>query len=237
MSNLDKLKATLAEARQAASTAVATTTSTGGEVTTMVQPGRPVSVHEILSQGPAMTVKDYLKVDRVAFLIGKDESLFKEFEVEFGFDEVKAFFGVRYGAQPARYERSYDRQVNARNGQAWHQTVADAQRIDPRCRGDYSGVDIPFTVLADIKGEGGKVIVEKGEKIGWTSSITNFKDFKEFAKDYYELIAAGLLGPDARVRGKIKHVKRRGGDNDYGALTFEGFDVVDNGTLQSAEAA
>jgi hypothetical protein len=235
-SNLDNIRAALAEAKANAGAVVPANTSVP-TTTTAAAPGRPVSTREILAQGGTIQVKAFLKVDRVAFLIGKDDTLFKEFDVEFRFSEVEAFFGLRYGQQPAKYERSKDRQVNARNGRAWADCIAEAQRLDPRCRGDYPCVDIPFTVLKDIKSEKNEVLVAKGERIGWTASITNFKDFKEFAKPFYDLMDAGVLAEDCLVRGKIKHEKRTGGDNAYGALTFLDFDVVDNGSVQEAQAA
>lgn len=228
MTNLESIKAALQQARENAGAAVVPANeTTGGAVATVTSPGRPVTVHELLNQGGSMQVKAFLKVEKLGFLIGKDDKIFKEFQVEFHFDEVQPFFGLRYGQSPAKYERSVDRQVNQKNGKNWAQCIADAQRLDPRCRGDYAAVDIPFTVLEDIKGEDGKVLVEKGEKIGWTSSITNFYDFKDFSKDYYDLIAAGALPGNALVRGKIVHDKRKGGNGDaYGALKFVDFDVI-----------
>jgi hypothetical protein len=238
MSQLEAIKAALADARANAGAVVPANQSTGSEVATAATPGRPVSTREILNQGGTMQVKTFLKVDRLAFQVGKDEGLHKEFEVEFRFSEVQAFFGLRYGASPAKYERSNDRRVNARNGKDWAQCIAEAQRLDSRCRGDYPCVDIPFAVMKDIKSEDGKtVIVAAGEKIGWTASITNFKDFKEFAKPFYDLMDAGVLAEDCLVRGKIKHEKRTGGENAYGALTFVDFDIVDNGSVGEGQAA
>ena len=228
--SLDTIQAALKQAREtagAAVPAVATTTPAA------VAPGRPVSMREALATGASMSVKAYLKVDRVAFLIGKDDGLHKEFEVEFRFNEAQPFFGLRYG-NPARYERSVDRVTNSRNGRSWADCVAEAQRMDSRCRGDYVSVDVPFTLVNDIMAADKKtVLIKTGEKIGWTASITNFKDFKEFAAPYYALMDQGLLSDDALVRGKIKHVKRTGGEADYGALTFVDFDVVDNGSKES----
>jgi hypothetical protein len=238
MSQLDTLRKQLAEAREnAAASLPATYEGAGTAVATVTSPGRPISTRELLAQGSNnMQVKTFLKVDRVAFLLGKDDTLFKEFEVEFRMSEVVAFFGLRYGSTPARYERSLDRRVNARNGKDWAQCIAEAQRLDQRCRGDYRCVDVPFTVLKDYKSDSGEVLVAAGEKIGWTSSITNFKDFEQFAKDIYDMIDAGIVGEDVLLRGKIKHEKRTGGDNAYGALTFVGFDVADKGSVGEGQA-
>jgi hypothetical protein len=222
MTNLEKIKATLAEARATAGAAMPAVANSNVPATSAA-PGRAVTTRELLAQGGQMQVKMYLKVEKLAFLLSKDTSgaLFKEFDVEFRLSEVMPFFGLRYGASPAKYERSLDRQVNSRNGRSWADCIAEAQRLDPRCRGDYASVDIPFTMVKEVKG-----VLDAGDKIGWTSSITNFKVFKDFVSPFYELIDAGAMSEDALVRGKIVHEKKKGGENEYGALTFVGFDVV-----------
>jgi hypothetical protein len=223
--NLNALQEALAQARANAGAIVPSQPTTQA-----ANPGRAVTMREMLTQQTSMSVKSYLKVDRVAFLLGKDDTntLFSEFDVEFRFSQAKPFFGLRYGSSPAKYDRSYDRQVNAKTGRSWADCIAQAQQIDSRCRGDYLSVDIPFTLTAPAKDKKGKVLVEVGEAIGWTASITNYKDFAEFAKPFYALMDQGVLSEDALVRGKIVHEVRKGNET-YGGLTFVDFELVDNG--------
>lgn len=192
--------------------------------------GRPVTLGELLAQG-GLRVDKYLKVDKVGFMIGTDEkNTYEELEVEFNLGDVVPFWGLRYGSSPAKYLRSTDRQVESRSKKPWAQCVAEAQQADSRCRGDYPSCDIPFTVVNDIvaeKGdEKGKNLLDAGQTLGLTLSITNFKDFAAFIKPYDDLKAAGVIPANLRLRGKLVHKVREGGGNKYGAALFNDFVVV-----------
>lgn len=243
---LAALNAALGQARAAAENAVPPTAGVpavggaatpGTNVVSMpVSPGRAVSMREMVAES-GMGVKTYLKVDKPGFTIGSDTSVYhKEIEVEFRLSEAKAFYGVRFG-NPAKYLRSFDRLVETRSKRPWADVVAEAQRLDPRCRGDYRGVDIPFAVMRDIADASGKVLIETGEKLGFTSSITNWQDWVNFITPYFNLMDAGQLSEDALVRGKIVHAQRKDANNVWGAVTFVDFAIIDNGIGDQAQAA
>jgi hypothetical protein len=230
---LAALNAALDQARSAAGAAVPAIPATGSNVVPMQapNPGRPVSMREMVAEG-GMSVKAYLKVDKAGFTLGADTSTYhKEFEVEFRLNQAMPFYGVRFG-NPAKYLKSMDRIVEKNSRRSWADVVAEAGRLDPRCKGDYRAVDLPFTSVKDIKS--GEVSVEAGETLGWTSSITNWKAWEEFVKPYFVMMDAGTLNEDALVRGRIVHTQKKDGQNVWGILTFEDFSIADVGTAQAA---
>ena len=223
---LNELTAVLDQAKAAASQVQ---TQPQGQVQTYnpapAAPARPVSMMEMLAEG-GMTVKAYMKVDKPGFTIGSDTSVYhKEFLVEFRLGDAKPFYGIRYG-NPAKYLRSIDRVTETRSRRAWTLALEEAQRLDPKCRGDYRAVEIPFTVLADIQDGDKKVIVAEGEAIGWTSSITNWKPFEDFIKPYFAQLGAGQITEDTILRGKIVHKQEKSDSNVWGLVTFVDFAAV-----------
>ena len=239
--SLQALNDSIAAARAAAQdVALPAAANSPGAVASVaaVTPGRAVSLSELLTQ-TGMQVDTYIKVDKSGFYIGTDTTtLVDEIAVEFRLSDVTPFYGLRYG-NPAKYLRSYDRITEARTKRAWAEAVAEAQRQDNRVRGDYPSVDVPFTCLQEIKTKkGDALLTENGKKLGWTSSVTNFKEFANFARPYEQLQQAGHLSPTALLRGKLVHEQRKDATNVWGALTLVGFEIVDDGaTAEQSEAA
>lgn len=237
---LDALNAALNAAKAAAAGAVPATTpapvtAAAVPANQSAPPGRAATMREMLAES-SMAVKAFMKVDKPGFTIGTDTTKYhKEIEVEFRFNEAKPFYGVRFG-NPAKYLKSFDRMTESKSKRPWADVVAEAQRQDPKCRGDYRGLDLPFTVLKDLTDESGKVLVAAGEKIGWTSSITNWNDWVQFATPFYTLMDGGVLSEGALLRGKIVHAQRKDSNNVWGAVTFVDFAIIDNG-VEQAEAA
>lgn len=221
---LNELTAVLDQAKAAAAQ-VQTPAVYQPQASAPVAPARPVSMMEMLAEG-GMSVKAYMKVDKPGFTIGSDTSVYhKEFPVEFRLGDAKPFYGIRYG-NPAKYLRSIDRVTETRSRRPWTAALEEAQRLDPKCKGDYRAVEIPFTVLADIQDDKKKVLVEAGEAIGWTSSITNWKPFEEFIKPYFVQLGAGQITEDTILRGKIVHQQGKSDANVWGLVTFADFTAV-----------
>jgi hypothetical protein len=234
--SMDAIKAQIEAARTAAAQVPATVANDGGSTavatTGAAQPGRAVSLGELLTQG-GMQVKAFLKVDKSGFYIGQDSTtLVDEIDVEFTLSDVVPFFGIRYGKTPAKYLKSFDRMVDSKSRKDWSQCLREAQAADPDCRGDYPSADIPFVVLKAIptkKGDGN--LIEVGERLGLTLSITNFKDFAAFIKPYSDLAAAGTIPADLLLQGKLVHAQKSNAANKWGAATFIGFEPVEQSAL------
>lgn len=234
---LNALNEALAQAKAAAANTAVAPVEGGGNVVAMsapVQPGRAISMREMVAES-GMSVDHYMKVDKPGFTIGKDTTTYlKEIEVEFRLDAAKPFYGVRYG-NPAKYLRSYDRMTESRTKRPWADVVAEAGRQDPRCTGDYRAVDIPFVAVNTITASDGKTtLAEKGDTLGWTSSVTNWKRWQAFIEPFLRMMDAGQIGEDALVRGKILHVQEKNGQHVWGAVDFGDFTIVDAGSAQAA---
>ena len=231
--SIDAINEQIRLAREAASTAPAlapaglpATQAVGGAPVAVAQ-GRPVSLGELLAEG-GMRVDAWLKVKDSGFYIGDDTStLVEEIAVEFKLSDIVPFWGLRYGASPAKYFRSFDRQTESRSKKSWAQCLTEAQAADPRCRGDYASADIPATVVSTIlaaKGDKkGQPLITAGQRLGITFSITNFKDFAVFIKPYSDLVTMGRMPHDTNLRGKIVHGQRKKGQDMWGAVEFDGF--------------
>lgn len=234
-SNMEAINAALAAARQAAASSVNAVPATTTQASTPapVVATRPVSMREMVQES-GMRPDAYLKVTAAGFNVGKDtKTFFEELPVEFRIGAAKPFYGLRYG-NPAKYERSYDRQYNARSKKDWSACVAEAARLDPRCTGDYPAVDLLMVVTEDIKGKDGSVLLEKGKTLGWTSSVTNWGEWVAFIEPIYALQDAGIIVGDPMVRGKIVHAQKSKEGNTWGAVNFDCPLVAED---QAAEAA
>ncbi|MGH6955626.1 MAG: hypothetical protein ACREEW_03055, partial [Caulobacteraceae bacterium] len=125
--SLESVQNALAEARAAAAQAAPAPPVVAAATAVAVTGGRPVSMREMLAES-TVPVDAYLKIKESGFLIGDDpKSTFDDIRVHFKFSDAKPFYGIRYG-NPARYEKSYDRIVNARTKRPWADCVAEAQR-------------------------------------------------------------------------------------------------------------
>lgn len=242
----------IALARQGAAAAAAQPdqgASAGGLATTpgsaapaVAAGGRPVTLSEVLSQG-GLRVDAYMKVDKTGFMIGTDiKNTFEEILVEFKLSDVVPFWGLRYGSSPTKYLKSFDRMVESRTKRPWATVMQEAMTADAKCRGDYPSAEIPFTLLQDLIATKGdkkdQALIKRGQTLGLTLSITNFKDFASFIKPYDDFAAAGRIDPmNTILSGKLVHAARSGGGNDWGAALFEDFAVVDVSAIDAENAA
>jgi hypothetical protein len=230
MSNLASVQAALEQARQAAAGAAppqAPAIASAPSLPAVVAGGRPVSMREMLAES-AVSVDAYLKLRDTGFTIGDDvKTTFDDIKVRFKFSDAKPFYGVRYG-NPAKYEKSLDRIVNVRNKRPWAECVAEAMRADSRCRGDYRSLDLAFTMVETLTAKDGKtVLIEAGQKLGWTASVTNWKFWVEFAEPFYKLMDAGVITDEVMVEGTIHHEVMSNKENTWSVLTFVDCDIVD----------
>lgn len=207
-------------------------------------PARPISLGEALSEG-GMQVKEWLNVTNEAgFSVGKGDKLNwvpDEIEVEFRLDSVLAKRSIRYNVgSSTKFLHTVDRVTEMRSRRPWAQCIDEAQRLDPKCKGDYATADIPFVAVEDIvstKGaQKGKVVVAKGERLGLTLSVTNWYPFRDFIKPFDDLRAAGRLPHDLLLRGKLVHKVQSGNGNTWGIATFVDFLAVADATEMAAAA-
>jgi hypothetical protein len=198
--------------------------ATGTQVATNT-PQRGGSAISLRDQVESSTTVDtYAKLKDVGINLGADPKfLCDEFLAKINLSDVVAFAGLRFGqGSSTTYKRSLDRQTESQTGRSWGDVVGEAQRIDPKCKGDYDAADVPMTLIDDVEGGKGKDPIKAGTVVGYTTSITGYKFFKAFAQQIYK---AGLDDVDLKVR--VFHEALESNGNTWGVLNFEFLGVYD----------
>ncbi|CCV12886.1 hypothetical protein [Mesorhizobium sp. STM 4661] len=214
-----------AKAAAAAAPSEANANLGGDQVANYQSPGLPAQ------RGPALGVDDmlggsinvdaWLKVNEYGLQIGADTTLFESVDAILDLSEIAYCYSVRYG-NPATYEKTYDRVSNARGGGSWFDTLAKAQRIDPKA-GEFRSADIPFTVVGDYKNKKGDLLIEDGKTLGHSISMTGWKSFQKFIRD---ISGKGIDIRNAKVALKIGYNVEKNTKGTWGTLLFSDVAVV-----------
>lgn len=163
-----------------------------------------------------MNVDLWLKVKEHGLIFGTSPVLVTEpVEVALDMKEATPNLSIKFGQNPPTYFKTYDG-VNAAGGGLWADKVAQAQRADSKAR-PYPSADLPFLVINDVKGNKGETLATVGQRIGYSLSTTNFKEFDAFR---LKLQAAGLAEATVVVRLGAKAMNNKHGQS-WGVLTFE----------------
>jgi hypothetical protein len=177
---------------------------------------RPRSLADALaSAGAAVDV--WLGVNEYGLYIGNDKkNLFETIDVMIKLSEVKFGYGVRYsiGSQ-VNYGKSYDGVREVKSGRPWAEIVAEAQRIDPKCRGSYDLAEIPMTLVADLVKKDKTVAAEAGKRLGLTTSVTNFPVFMTWVAE-----ALPSFGEHSEIPVVLSGTTKKGPTGDYGLVAF-----------------
>lgn len=174
--------------------------------------GKPFTMDDV--GGSSIVVDSWVGVNEHGLTFGKNKALFTDpVEVEITLSEVAPHRSIKAGKNPARYWKTYDG-VTAASGGSWAAAMHQAQLAEPGAR-DYPSADIPMTLLQDVVVKGQKV-ASVDERIGYTLSTTNWKNWKRF----WDLCAGkGLTG--GTVKARISSEQRTGGGNTWGVMLFE----------------
>lgn len=191
----------------------AVTVANGAGVPGMPAPrGVPLGLDDML--GGSLNVVAWLKVNELGLRIGNDNTLFDELDVAIPMNEVAYCYSVRYG-NPAVYEKTYDRVSNSRGG-SWMDTLARAQRVDPKAS-EFRSADVPFYALADIKNKKGDILVKEGEAIGHSLAVTGWKAFQQFVQ---KAQAAGMDVRSGIIKVKLGFTEQKNQKGTWGILKF-----------------
>ncbi len=216
----DPIAEALARANAAAAAAplpgtqVATTQQ--GAVSTSVAPQK-LSM-ETMAQG-GMAVDKWFKVTEDGLKIGDSKLITNPAHVMATIDmtEGSGFvlkFAIK-GGNPAQYAYTTD-MVNAVGGGSWEGAQARIRALEPKAN-PYRAVDLPFTLVEEVKDMSGAVVGVPGDTVGYTTSTTNWANWQAFHK---EVADAGLLGQ--RVTVKLTQQPRTNKNNNkWGVIAFE----------------
>lgn len=229
MSTIDPVAAAIAAAQQQANATPSTvsvntevaTLATGGQVTT-AQKGTALSM-ESLMMG-SMSVDGWFKPKEYGLAIGDNPGLVTQIRVALDLTEGVGFVSKMAikGGNPAQYSYTTDL-VNATGGGSWEQAQARIRALDPKAS-PYRAVDLPFTLLEDVKvcppGAGADKAVEvakAGQRMGYTTSTTNWSNWETF---YRDCASKGLIGK--RVEVIIGSQRRTNKNNNvWGVMSFQ----------------
>lgn len=239
-SALDQIKAQIAQAQAAAGASVPTTTAQTAQVPVVAAlptGGRRISLSEAVND-VGTKVDKYLKTQPAGFVIGTDTaSYYDEIEeVTFEIGEVRPFYGLRFG-NPPTYKKSFDRVMDNDTKRPWAEVVAEAQRADPKCKGDYICAEFAFRLGVELTPKKGDP-VPAGTILGFTPAIMNAKDMLALLKPYVDMMEVGRLSPKARLKAKLVHEqKTKTGVQPWGHLHLVDLDLIDTGFEEEELAA
>lgn len=165
-----KAKAAAAEQAPIEMAKVPATSHGNGAVATYAAPAAP-TLDTLVNSGA--NVDEWLKAGEEGFKIGLKPGLVEKFKVFMSLKDINIFWGVRY-SNPAVYKKSFDH-VTCVEGGTWEAAVAQARAADPQCRGEYVGATLSMTISEDVVNQAGTVVLEKGKRLGHTTSVTGGK--------------------------------------------------------------
>lgn len=217
MSQQDAIAAAIAAAQNAAAAVVAgqaAVPATAPAAGPAGVPARttPVTIDDLMLG--SMQVDEWLKVKEHGLLIGNNTTLIQApIKVTIDMKAIHPNYSIKWG-NPAQYEKTYDRVTTAK-GRSWAETVRQIQQMDPKAY-EYRSCDVPMTLVEDVV-VNGKVICEKGKRLGNSLSTTNWSNFEDFyrnvkAQNLTEAVVVVEVGYQRKTNSK---------GNAWGVLTFK----------------
>jgi hypothetical protein len=183
-----------------------------GQDLTYALPVAPLTVDDMLVGG--LAIDAWLKVSKFGITIGEDSTIFDSVPVELNFSEVQYCFGVRYG-NPAIYAKSFDHLTDTR-GRLWRDVLRLARHVDPEVN-EFPTADVPFVSCGTLSDRKGQALIEPGDVLGHSISITGWKFFQRFLR------TAQRSGIDIRagaVRLDLGFEAQSNDKGDWGVLTY-----------------
>lgn len=211
----------IAEALAKAQAAAAATPLPGTAVATQ-QTGAVATVApqklsmESMAQG-SMAVDKWFKVTEDGLKIGDSKLIVGPVLATIDMTEGSGFilkFAIK-GGNPAQYAYTTD-MANAVGGGSWEGAQARIRALDPKAS-PYRAVDLPFTLVEEVKDMSGAVVGAAGDVLGYTTSTTNWANWQQFHKEVAE---AGLLGQRVTVK-LTAQARTNKNNNKWGVMAFE----------------
>lgn len=172
-----------------------------------------------------MSVDEYLTNKAEGFRIGKDfKGLLEEMTVSIDMMDVIPVFVSRHetGGQ-TKFLKSYDGQTTP-NGQNYTYAYKAECAKNQNNSDPYKTVEIPVTLLEDVKDPKSSLVIHEGTTVGITPSLTGFAHFEKF---YKKLLKRDPALKDATIKVKVTHTKRTNSrNNEWGVCDFEYLETI-----------
>lgn len=227
----------IAQARAAASAPVQTTSAALVEAGLAPAPAQVAPAGEYgggsksleeLAAGAGASVDVYLKAKYAGIYLGDDVTPFEELKVRVRGSEILSYTAISWG-NPAKYARTANGRTESYSGKQWSRVVEDA--LAQGSKGPYDAADLPLYSVDEIKSlkkpNVGKVLVEAGGVIGFTTSKSAMKEVKTFIRN-----VVLKLGQDELLEGTVKLKPLKNESGEWGVLDFGGladWKIVDEG--------
>lgn len=164
-------------------------TPANSNVPAPVRPGAPLAMSDM--SGGGITVESWMGVSEYGLLFTDKKTMINTpVRVLIDMTAVAPNYAIKFG-NPAQYFKTYDR-VTSNIGGSWAEAVAKAMAAG--ASREYRSVDIPMTIMEDIKTVDPKtkaetVVVPANTVVGHSTSTTNWGNWDSF---YRSLCKAGL---------------------------------------------
>ncbi|WKV22064.1 hypothetical protein Phage2-1_00063 [Achromobacter phage 2-1] len=164
-----------------------------------------------------MTVDVWVKCKEFGLIVGQTQELVPSFKVYIDMTDGVGFSckqSIKAG-NPAQYWSTYDGAMSDK-GIPWNEAIQKAVALDAKAR-PYRSVDVPMVLLEDIKSPKGAELAKAGQRLGYSTSTTNWAAWESF---YKAVATAGLLGKCVEVNVGYE-AKTNKNNNTWGIMTWE----------------
>lgn len=194
--------------------------------------GTRVSIRELVEEKGAMSLDMFLSVDengiKVKIPDGDPRAIYSNNLVAsikgvVDFAEIQPVYSIRYTkAGNTVYHRSLDRVVDDQ-GIRWDIRMQEAKQAEPAHKGDYPSVNFVFTVTEDVVSLQGNTVLKAGERVGFSTSVTNWGAFVSFFQkclSYGDVTETETGETEGKVPFQLGYLPKAGGKNTWGVFTF-----------------
>lgn len=184
----------------------------------------PATAADMLANG-GLLVDEYIQARPDGLKIsGNMKGLLDTIDVEIHMPDVTAITQVRCThAGQSTFLKSYDG-VRSATGGNFQVEIAKARSTHEQVTGPYTTVEIPCTLLEDVKDPKSSLIFYDGCDLGHTPPMTGYKEYLKFLKTLSRKDPA-LLRQTLTVR--LHHEARTNAkSNEWGVIRFELLDAV-----------
>ena len=186
-----------------------------GQAGAVVPAGPKMSMEALMAGG--MTVDVWVKCKEFGLLVGQTTELVPEFKAYIDMTDGVGFSpkqSIKAG-NPAQYWSTYDGAMSDK-GIPWNEAIQKAVALDPKAR-PYRSVDVPMVLLEDVVSPKGTVLAKAGNRLGYSTSTTNWAAWETF---YKSVATAGHLGKCVEVKIGFESKSNKNG-NTWGIMTWE----------------
>lgn len=180
-------------------------------------PQAPKTLEDVAAES-SVNVDGYVKVKHEGIYLGDDKTAFEDLKVGIRGSEISLYAAVSFG-NPAKYGRCYNGVTEAYTNKPWAQFVAEAMRMDGRCKGAYDAADVPLYLMEDVISQRGdkkgQVIFKAGSVLGYTTSKSAMRELRTFIKS-----TVLPLGKEELIVGTAKLKPLKNDQGEWGVLDF-----------------